>query len=120
MGRKIVIKRGDIWVADLRSVGSEISKKRPLLIVSNTTLNELSPTIITIPFSSRVPKIFGPEAVFASKKEAGITKDSIIITFQLRALSKEKLIKRIGKLKKEKMKGVEESLKVVLGLLNEA
>lgn len=117
MGRK-TLKRGEIWTADLGSLG-EISKIRPALIVSVAAINEISPIIIVIPISSHIPIIIGPDKVFLEKTDTNLAKDSVTLTTQIRALEKRKLGKMVGKLGSGKMKEVETSLKIVLGLTAE-
>ncbi|OGY10947.1 MAG: hypothetical protein A3A58_02915 [Candidatus Blackburnbacteria bacterium RIFCSPLOWO2_01_FULL_41_27] len=115
MGRK-ALKRGEIWTADLRSLG-EISKIRPALIVSVAAINEISPIVIVIPISSHIPEILGFDRILLEKdNNTNLAKDSVALTTQIRSLEKRKLGKRVGKLKREKMREVEESIKVVLGL----
>lgn len=124
MGRKVVInyksrviKRGEIWTVDLRFSRGEISKIRPALIVSANAINEISPIIVVIPLTSQVPHILGPERIIIEKVDAGLTKNSVALTTQIRAIEKGKFDKRVGVLKREKMKEIEESIKVVLSLL---
>ena len=52
----MVIKRGDIFYADLNPViGSEQGGVRPVLIVQNDVGNRHSPTVIAVPISSAAP-----------------------------------------------------------------
>lgn len=109
-------KRGQIYVADLDpAYGREIHKKRPVLIISNNNINQIYPTIITVPFSSIVPEFIGPDVVkFSGQK--GLDKESALITSQMRSIDKERLIEKVGKISKRKMQEVEEALKLVLGM----
>ena len=60
-----LIKRGEVWTVDLRpGAGCELAKIRPALIVSNDTVNVISPTAIIIPISSQIPPFIGPDRVF--------------------------------------------------------
>lgn len=112
-----VIKRGEIWTVDLRKVGSEISKIRPALVVSINSIQNLSPVVVVLPLSSRISQIIGPERVLLSKTDTGLIRDSVALSFQVRAIEKRKLVKRISRLSKQKMVEVEGSIKIVLGLL---
>lgn len=111
-------KRGEIFIADLEpGYGREIRKKRPALIISGNDFNQTFPTVVMVPFSSIVPEFVGPDVVkFNSIK--GLYKQSALITTQIRAVDKSRLIKKVGKISKSKMKEVEESLKLVLGFHN--
>ena len=111
------IKRGYIWTVDLRSgIGSEVTKKRPSLIVSNNTVNNISPTVVIIPLSSQIYKILGPERLFIAKKESKLAKDSVILVTQIRAIDKTRLIKPISLISKDKLREVEEAIRIVLDL----
>lgn len=111
------IKRGDVWATDLRpGVGFEITKKRPTLIISRNTINKISPTVIVIPLSSQIYKILGPERIHIPQKEGELVKDSVALISQMRAIDKTRLIKRIGRISKDKLREVEEALKIVLDL----
>lgn len=110
-------KRGEIYIADLNpGFGREIHKKRPVLVVSNNILNQNSPFVIILPLSSLVPQLVSFELVQISRFK-GLDKDSVILVDQIRAIDKTRLIKKVGKLPKEKISEVEESLKLVLGLI---
>ena len=109
-------KRGEIYIADLDpAYGREMHKKRPVLIISNNSLNEILPTIIMIPFSSIVPLDLGPDFVkFLNQKY--LNKESTLVVNQLGAIDKVRLIKKIGKISKIKLREVEEAAKLVLGI----
>ncbi len=110
-------KRGEVFIADLNPVfGREIHKKRPVLIVSNNTLNQTLPTVIMVPFSSIVPEFVGPDVILIKDPKIGLDKDSAIIINQIRSIDKSRLIKKIGTLSKVKLEEVEDALKIVLGL----
>lgn len=118
MTRVVNVKRGQVWIADLNpGFGVEIHKKRPVLVISNNILNSSWPRIIILPFSSQVqPPALGK--VFVSKNTFGLSKDSVLLTFDIRSIDKVRLIKKIGVLPKDKLLEVEEALKLVLGIIN--
>lgn len=109
-------KRGEIFTANLSpSFGRKMHKKRPVLVISNNMLNQTLPTVVIIPFSSIVPTYIGPDVVkFSSQK--GLDRPSALIINQIRAIDKERLIKRLGEITKEKLLEVEAALGVVLSL----
>ncbi len=111
-------KRGEVYVADLNpSYGREIHKKRPVLIVSNNIINQQSPNLIMVPFSSIIPHNFSPDMVKVSRFR-WLDKTSVILTSEIRSIDKIRLIKKIGILSKDKLLEVEESIKLVLGMIN--
>ncbi|MBI2595250.1 type II toxin-antitoxin system PemK/MazF family toxin [Candidatus Daviesbacteria bacterium] len=112
-----LIKHGDIWIADLNpGFGLEIHKKRPVLIISINEFNNAWPKII-VAATSLQTKPIGPEKVFVPKGYFGFAKDSVILASEIRTIDKSRLIKKIGKLSKEKLEEVEDALKLVLGMI---
>ena len=110
-------KRGEIFIADLNpGFGREVHKKRPVLVISSDILNKNSFSLVVIPFSSIVPPFNQRDVVIISKAE-GLEKDSVLLVDKIRAIDTDRLIKKVGKLSKEKMLEVEESLKLVLGMV---
>lgn len=111
-----IISRGQVWIADLNpGFGVELHKKRPILVISNNTINNNWPRIIVVPFSSQIYPL-NPGKVLIPKGMCGIEKESIILTQEVRSIDKVRLTKKIGKLPAEKLYEVEESLKLVLGM----
>lgn len=112
-----IISRGQVWIADLNpGFGVELHKKRPVLVISNNTLNNNWPRIIVIPFSTQIHPL-NPGKVLIPKDVCGVEKESIILTQEVRSIDKARLVKRVGKLPAEKLYEVEGSLKLVLGLV---
>jgi mRNA interferase MazF len=106
------IKRGDIfWVNLDPTVGSEIKKKRPAVIISNDIGNEVSKRVIIAPITSKASKIFPFEVPIFLKKKSGK-----ILLDQLRAVDKIRLEEKISSCDVSIMDQINEALKVVLGL----
>ncbi len=96
------IKRGEIWLANLDPViGREISKNRPVVIVSNNKNNEFSGTVTILPLTSKNLRTIYPFEVFLSRGHANLPKDSKIKADQIRTLDKSRMIKNIGALDKK-------------------
>jgi mRNA interferase MazF len=109
------MKRGDIFLANLDPVlGSEISKTRPVIIISNDINNSFSNTITVLPITSATGKIY-PFEVFLSNKEFGLSKDSKIKTNQIRTIDKQRLYKKITEISNEKIKDIEKAILIHLG-----
>jgi len=111
------IKRGDIYLAALDPViGKEISKTRPILIISNDKNNLFSATVTILPISSQnIEKIY-PFELFLPKGTANLPKGSKVKADQMRTIDKRRLIKYIGTLKEQEMKSIEKAVKIHLGL----
>ncbi len=82
------MKRGDIYYADLEpTVGDEIKKKRPVLVVSNNANNRAANTVTIIPITSNIKKIY-PFEVLLTAGETNLSKDSKAQCHQIRTISK--------------------------------
>ncbi len=113
----MVIKRGDIFYADLSPViGSEQGGVRPVLIVQNDIGNKYSPTVIAAAITSQINKAKLPTHIEISAQEYGLLKDSVILLEQIRTIDKKRLREKIGHLDDELMDMVNEALNVSFGL----
>jgi mRNA interferase MazF len=110
------MNKGEIYWADLSpTIGSEISKVRPVVIVSNDINNRYAATVTILPISSTVGKIY-PFEVYLKKGEGAISNDSKIKVNQIRTIDKTRLKSLIGSLTKQKMIEVESAIKVHLDI----
>jgi len=113
----VVIKRGDIFYADLSPVvGSEQGGIRPVLIVQNDIGNKYSPTVIAAAITSQINKAKLPTHIEISAQEYGLLKDSVILLEQIRTIDKKRLREKIGHLDDELMEKVNEALSISFGL----
>ena len=88
----MVIKRGDIFYADLRPVvGSEQGGIRPVLIIQNDVGNRHSPTVICAAITSKMNKAKLPTHIEIDASVYGIERDSVILLEQLRTIDKRRL-----------------------------
>jgi mRNA interferase MazF len=115
----VVIKRGDIFYADLSPViGSEQGGVRPVLIVQNDVGNKYSPTVIAAAITSQINKAKLPTHIEISSQEYGLQKDSVILLEQIRTIDKKRLREKIGHLDDELMDKVNEAISISFGLLD--
>lgn len=85
------MKRGEIYFADLDpTVGDEIKKNRPVLIVSNNANNNGANTLTIIPLTSNVTKVY-PFEVLIDPNESGLSKTSKAQCHQIRTISKNRI-----------------------------
>jgi mRNA interferase MazF len=113
----VVIKRGDIFYADLSPViGSEQGGVRPVLVIQNDIGNKYSPTIIAAAITSQINKAKLPTHIEISAQEYGLVKDSVILLEQIRTIDKQRLKEKIGRLDDELMEKVNEALTISFGL----
>ena len=117
MGMATVVKRGDIFYADLSPViGSEQGGIRPVVIIQNDLGNRYSPTVIVAAITSQINKAKLPTHVEISSEVYGLNKDSVILLEQIRTVDKKRLREKIGHMTDEDMKKVVEALTISLGL----
>lgn len=85
------MKRGEIYFADLEpTIGDEIKKVRPVLIISNDANNKVANTITIIPITSNVKKVY-PFEVLLNANESGLQKISKAQCHQIRTISKNRI-----------------------------
>lgn len=112
-----VVKRGDIFYADLSPVvGSEQGGIRPVIVIQNDVGNKYSPTIIVAAITSQINKAKLPTHVEISSEEYGLNKDSVVLLEQIRTLDKKRLKEKIGHMTDEDMRKVDKSLLISIGL----
>ena len=111
------VKRGDIFYADLSPVvGSEQGGTRPVLIVQNDTGNRHSPTVIAAAITSQTGKARLPTHINIAGGRVGLSRDSVILLEQIRALDKRRLREHMGRLSQEQMQKVDNAIAVSFGL----
>ncbi len=113
----MIIRRGDIYYADLRPVvGSEQGGIRPVLVIQNDTGNRHSPTVIVAAITSKMNKAKLPTHVELSTRQCHIVKDSVILLEQLRTVDKQRLRDKVCHLDDKLLSKVNEALRVSLEL----
>ena len=114
---KVIVKRGDIFYADLSPViGSEQGGIRPVLIVQNDVGNKYSPTVIAAAITSQINKAKMPTHIELDAAAYGLAKDSVILMEQVRTIDKKRLREKIGRLDDAVMERVNEALAISLGI----
>ena len=115
------ILRGEVWKVRLNPTeGSEINKERPCVVVNNNAIGVL-PLKIIVPITewkdryAVAPWMIPLEAA----KTNGLTKKSTADTFQVRSISEERFIERLGVLSIEELRKIEKGLVVCLEIESE-
>jgi mRNA interferase MazF len=100
------IQRGEVYEVypDL-SVGQEIEKKRPCVIVSSNIINNSSPLAVVVPY------------VDVPRKEGGLSKDSLALCDQVKALDQMRIDQKLGNLQADTMSKIDKGLRQVLSLM---
>ena len=111
------IKSGEIYLAALDPVvGREISKTRPVAVVSNDTNNEFSGAVTILPITSKnVSKLY-PFEVFLPQGCGNLPKNSKVKADQIRSLDKTRLAKQIRKLGQREIGEINKAIEIHLGL----
>ena len=113
----MVIKRGDVFYADLRPVvGSEQGGIRPVLIIQNDIGNKHSPTVICAAITSKMNKAKLPTHIEIDASAYSIVRDSVILLEQIRTIDKRRLKDKICRLRPDLLARVNEALKSSLEL----
>ena len=114
----MVIKRGDMFYADLSPVvGSEQGGIRPVLVIQNNIGNKYSPTVIVSAITSKLGKNKLPTHIELDSEEFGLKSDSIILTEQIRTIDKSRLKEKIGHINDQTvMTKIDNALGVSFGL----
>jgi mRNA interferase MazF len=93
------------------TLGSEIRKTRPAIVVSNDSCNAYGSRVVVLPITSQVESLYPGEALITVKgKQARALGD------QIRSLDKSRLRARIETLSQDELSAVEEAIRITLGL----
>lgn len=113
----LVVKRGDIYYADLSPIiGSEQGGVRPVLIIQNDVGNRHSPTIICAAITSRMNKAKLPTHIEISSRRYHLVKDSVILLEQIRTIDKQRLREYVCHVDSRMMGKVNHAIQISLGL----
>ena len=115
------MKQSEIWLINLDpTVGAEIKKTRPAIIVSDDSLGKL-PLKVIVPITDWKDKYeIAPWMIkIESNSKNGLTKDSSADCFQVRSVSQERFIKKLGNISEIMMNEIQIGLSKVLSIDNE-
>jgi mRNA interferase MazF len=112
-------RRGEIYLTALDpTLGREIKKTRPALVIQNDTSNRLSDIAIAAPITSTVRSPLNPVHVLLEANPAtGLDVTSVALLNQIRAVDRVRLIRRLGVVDDLTLERVDEAIKISLGLL---
>lgn len=115
------MKRGDIVFVNLPqtsdSAGHEQVGTRPALVVHEDTTTDTLSVIMIVPFTSNIKAQQFPHTILIQpSKENGLKVPSVLLVFQLRAIDKHRIGKRLGHLEDDVMEKVSQEMKSLLGL----
>ena len=106
------IKRGEVFLVNFDpTVGAEVKKSRPAVVVSNDINNAHSPIISIAPITSNVTRVYSFEVEIPAGTSGLKTLSKVMIN-QTRAVDKIRLIKKIGQLPTQIMPAIDQALKL--------
>jgi mRNA interferase MazF len=111
-------RRGEIYLVSLDpTVGHEIRKTRPAVVIQNNVSNRYSPITIVAAISSQFGDPPHPREIPIPPK-SGLTKPWAVILNQIRSVDRKRLVKRLGAVDAATMRRVDEALLISLGLID--
>lgn len=114
---KYLIRRGDIYYADLEPVvGSEQGGLRPVLVIQNNVGNQYSPTVIVAAITSRSKNNRQPTHIQLDAASCGLSRDSTVLLEQVRTLDRYRLSNYVGHIGSDKMVEIDAALRISVGL----
>ena len=116
--KSLTPKRGELYLVNFDpTVGSEIKKTRPALILQNDVANRHSSVTIVAAVSSQFTEPLYPTEVLIEPADGVLERTSVVLLNQVRTIDKTRLIKKIGVIPMETMEQVNRALEISLGLL---
>ena len=107
-----MMKRGEVWWVNFDpSIGGEIRKKRPAVIISNNAAIQFLNRVQVVPLTSSVGKLYPSEAYITLRRKKGKA-----MADQLTTVSKERLINQVGSVSKTELESLERAIMIQLDL----
>lgn len=112
-------RRGEVYLVSFDpTVGAEIRKTRPALVLQNDIANRFSPITIVAAISSQFDTPPYPTEVVIAAPEGGLSVDSVVLLNQLRSIDRQRLVRRLGRVSAETLQQIDRALMVSLGLVD--
>jgi mRNA interferase MazF len=114
----VVVRRGEVWWADLgEPAGSEPGYRHPVVVVQEDELNRsrLATTVVAL-LTSNLRRAEAAGNVLCSARLTGLPKESVVNVSQLATVDKSALVERVGALPPRLMRQVDDGLRLALGL----
>lgn len=111
-------KRGEVYLVNFDpTVGSEIRKTRPALILQNDIANRYSPITIVAAITSRMDDELYPTEILVKPPEGGLEQESVVLLNQIRSIDRLRLVRRLGSLKPATMRNEDQAILISFGLV---
>ncbi len=111
-------RRGEIYLVSFDpTIGHEIQKIRPAVIIQNDVSNRYSPITIVAAISSQFADPPHPREVIIQPSKSGLSHPSAAVLNQIRSVDRKRLIKRLGSVDATTLAKIDDALKISLGLV---
>ena len=111
-------RRGEVFIVGFDpTIGAEIQKSRPALVIQNDIDNRYSSITIVAAITSRFDDARYPTDVQVRPPEGGLSKPSMVLLNQIRSVDKRRLVQPLGRLRPQTMRQVDRALQISLGLV---
>jgi mRNA interferase MazF len=112
-------RRGEVYLVTFDpTLGAEIRKTRPALILQNDIANRASPITIVAALTTKFDQELYPTEVLVRAPEGGLDADSVVLLNQIRSVDRRRLAQRLGRLTPQTMRLVDRALLRSLGLID--
>ncbi len=119
MARLSFPQRGEVFLVNFDpTIGAEIKKVRPAIVIQNDSANRLSPIIIIATITSKFDDELYPTEVWIRAGEAGLKQDSVIVLNHIRSVDRQRILKKLGRVGEMTLKRTDVALKISLGLVD--
>lgn len=111
-------RRGDVYLVNFDpTIGHEIQKTRPALVIQNDVANQYSPITIVAAITSKFVLPLYPTEVIIEPGEGALDRHSVAVLNQIRSVDRMRLIKRLGHVNPETLSRVDRAIEISLGLI---
>ena len=111
------VRSGDVVLVRLDpGEGREIRKTRPALVLSNDAACRFDAVVQIVPITALPDRPLRPYEAVVDSPEAGLEKPSRAVANQLRTVTKQRILKRLGALDQQELRAVERAVSIQLGL----
>jgi mRNA interferase MazF len=111
-------KRGEIYLVNFDpTIGAEIKKTRPALILQNNISNQYNSITIFAAITSKFDEPSYPTEILIKAPEGGLNVDSVVLLNQIRSIDKRRLIRHLRALSTTTMELVNQAIQISLALV---
>ena len=111
------MKNGEVWLVDFApQIGQEVNKRRPAIVVSNNMVGLLALKVV-VPITNPPNNKQLWHVQLSSRPQNGLIKNSVADCFQIKSISENRFVKKLGKLNEDELSDVKISMMLVLDLV---